>query len=215
MITFFTDQGIKFRALVATALILLYPMEGACQRCTMYEGALSSQSVVDGHRGALFPYPCDEIQYGLTIGDWDGLVDSDIHDLSPLNYLKSVGRWAEECPRCGSAFKIHKNPALKTLLGLENVEQVGDDLIIRDNTNLSDCSALRNLLGYPDGPPSDQVGGEIIIEDNAPGCNSIEEIFSSTGTDSLAPEILWFIIKDKTLCSDDGEEADVSLCEED
>ena len=35
------------------------------------------------------------------------------------------------------------------------------------------------LLGWPDGPPNDNVAGDILISNNGTGCNSIAEVLAS------------------------------------
>jgi hypothetical protein len=88
----------------------------------------------------------------------------------------------------GGGLRIGYNLSLTNLDGLSNLTSVGEgfdinsipvagDLNIFYNPVLSRCSALSPLLGWPVGPPYDNVGGQINLVDNKPGCNSVQEIF--------------------------------------
>jgi len=61
-------------------------------------------------------------------------------------------------------------------------------LDINSNPVLSRCTALSPLLGWPDGPPNDNVAGDITVGGNATGCNSVEEILASVSAPT-APSI--------------------------
>lgn len=73
---------------------------------------------------------------------------------------------------------VYDNPALTNIDGLANVSSVGQ-LTIRENSSLMECSAVAPLLGWPDGPPNDNVDFGIIVENNSSGCNSVQEILDS------------------------------------
>ena len=51
--------------------------------------------------------------------------------------------------------------------------------MIRDNFTLSNCQGVAQVLGWPNGPPDDNVEGDITVLDNATGCNSVAEILAS------------------------------------
>jgi len=50
--------------------------------------------------------------------------------------------------------------------------------LISGNDNAS-CEGLALLLGWPSGPPDDDVAGDITIVSNGSGCNSIAEVLAS------------------------------------
>ncbi|MEQ9569615.1 MAG: PKD domain-containing protein, partial [Longimicrobiales bacterium] len=90
-------------------------------------------------------------------------------DLDALSSLESVG----------GGFRIQGNAVLANLDGLSNLTSVqgsrfGFGLTITENPSLSDCSGIRRLI---------EAGGvvePISVADNAPGCNSLEEILGNT-----------------------------------
>jgi hypothetical protein len=75
----------------------------------------------------------------LLIGKLDNSPSS-IHDLSPLNTLKSIG----------TTFIIIDNPLLINLNGLENLEFIGYNFAIIDNPALSNIQALSKLTSLND-----------------------------------------------------------------
>ena len=77
----------------------------------------------------------------------------------------------------GGLLAIGFNPALTNLDGLANLTSVGE-LLISGNDNAS-CEGLALLLGWPSGPPDDDVAGDITIVSNGSGCNSIAEVLAS------------------------------------
>ncbi|GAP42979.1 protein containing Por secretion system C-terminal sorting domain [Lentimicrobium saccharophilum] len=98
----------------------------------------------------------------ITIG---GLLSISANDaltsLSALENLTSVG-WT---------LSIYVNDALTSLTGLENIADSSiNDLIISDNFSLSSC-AVQSICDYLAAP-----NGTVTIENNAPGCNSEEEV---------------------------------------
>jgi hypothetical protein len=72
-----------------------------------------------------------------------------------------------------SYLNIRSNAMLTNVDGLTNLASVGNFLTIEQNNVLGNCSALALLLGWPDGPPNDEVVGNILIQNNATGCNSV------------------------------------------
>ena len=81
----------------------------------------------------------------------------------------------------GMSLYIGGNSRLTNLDGLSSLTSVGGYLDINSNPVLSRCSALSPLLGWPVGPPYDNVGGNITVYANKPGCNSVQEILASSG----------------------------------
>ncbi len=74
--------------------------------------------------------------------------------------------------------EIRGNNALTNLDGLANITSVSGDLNISGN-NSATCEGVAALLGWPNGPPADTVGWDIIIQTNGTGCDSVEEILAS------------------------------------
>lgn len=93
--------------------------------------------------------------HSLTIGGNDAL-----SSLIGLDNLASIGGY----------FSIENNNSLQNLSGLSNLTSIGVQLNIYGNESLSECDAqsICDFISSPNGP--------IYIEDNAPGCNSIEEV---------------------------------------
>ena len=103
--------------------------------------------------------------------------NSKLENLNGFNNLSSAG-----------GFFIWDNAELNSLYGLERLKELKFDLSIIGNPKLSDCASISLLLGWPDGPPSDDVVGRILLHDNSSTCSSIDEILSSapySGTDRL------------------------------
>ena len=67
---------------------------------------------------------------------------------------------------------------LTNLDGLANLSSVGGNLSVRFNY-FGNCQAIAPALGWPNGPPDDAVGGSIVIDRNASGCNSVEDVLQS------------------------------------
>jgi len=101
-------------------------------------------------------YPgCTELMGDLQISG------NDIMDLSGLNVVTSIG---------GDLSIIH-NDTLTSLTGLENIDEASiTDLTITNNGELFDCDVW-SICQYLKAP-----GGTVLIEYNAPECNSIEEV---------------------------------------
>ena len=69
------------------------------------------------------------------------------------------------------SIRVWGNNALTGLLGLDNIEANSiDGLYIYDNISLSTCEVER-VCDYLDGS-----AGNIVIQNNASGCNSPEEV---------------------------------------
>lgn len=109
---------------------------------------------------------------GLVIDNNDALTD-----LNPLSGITNVGN--------STALALLYNDGLTDITGLANVQGVGFEVDIIGNTSLSQCSILARLLDQVDdfapgpGPGAagiPDVGGDVIISGNLPGCNSVPEI---------------------------------------
>ena len=98
---------------------------------------------------------CNDALTSLTGIDSLTSVEGDIH-IGYFNPNTNIG--------CG-------NPSLTSLTGLDNIDANSiENLFIRDNASLSDC-AVKSICDYLSAP-----GGIITIHDNAPACNSQEEV---------------------------------------
>ncbi len=85
---------------------------------------------------------------------------------------------------------IRDNDLLTNLNGLANITSVVGSLTVQSNAVLRGCSALASLLGWPDGPPNDNIGGDITVAtSNNYGCDSVQEILDSV-SGPTAPSIL-------------------------
>jgi subtilisin-like proprotein convertase family protein len=78
-----------------------------------------------------------------------------------------------------NSLDIRANPALTNLDGLIALKTVGRDLWVKDNYSLKNCAGLAFVLGWPNGPPDDNVGGNITITANNGGCNFVYQILDS------------------------------------
>ena len=74
---------------------------------------------------------------------------------------------------------IYNNDALTNLDGLFKIMVVGGYLSVTNNYALANCQGITTVLGWPSGPPDDNVEGDITIEENATGCNSVAEVIAS------------------------------------
>jgi len=102
------------------------------------------------------------IEGDLVIGvSWDGYGNPALTSLTGLNNLTSIGGHLE----------INRNDVLTSLSGLDNIEasSIGN-LSIRNNSSLSTCE-VQSICDY-----LISLGGWSDIHDNAPGCNSQEEV---------------------------------------
>ena len=78
-----------------------------------------------------------------------------------------------------SGVTISDNSQLSNIDGLLNIERITGNLYVIRNQNLRLCEALVSVLGWPNGPPGDQVDGDIGVYSNSYGCNSTNEILNS------------------------------------
>lgn len=114
------------------------------------------------------------IQYCDVLSSVDGLEaltsvggDLSIHNNSAISSVAGL----ESLTSIGGEFSIRNNPELTSLAGLDNIEANSiTDLKIYSNTMLSTCEVLSvcNYLGSPN--------GVVLINNNASGCNSLQEL---------------------------------------
>ena len=99
----------------------------------------------------------------IKIRDNDALLN--VNGLSGLNEATGI--------------EIRNNDALLNLDGLLNINKVIGSVSVFGNQHLQACEGLIPVLGWPGGPPDDQVSGFIEIYSNGFGCSSTEEILAS------------------------------------
>jgi hypothetical protein len=137
----------------------------------------STQEEIDNFQ---INYPgCVEIEGDVTISG------SEITNLDGLNVLTSI--WGiltvedneilgsltglDNLTSIGGSLTILNNDSLNSLSGLENIDHASiTDLIIANNTSLYDCDI------WPICQYLSTTGATAEIHDNAPECNSIEEV---------------------------------------
>jgi hypothetical protein len=136
--------------------------------------------------GTLYIYPysgritnLDALSSLTSVGGFV-LDNTTVPNLDGLSSLTSVGGYLE----------VISNDALMNLDGLSGVTSVGEGLLVHRNAVLGNCSSIAELLR------SGGVTGTITIEDNAPGCNSIEEILASAPTPEEQLEDLADMVQD-------------------
>jgi hypothetical protein len=119
---------------------------------------------------------------GLVLSNNDALIHVD-----ELAGLAEIGNH--------SGLVINHNAMLANLDGLADLVSLDWVLVVTDNPMLDLCSALVRLLDAVDdadpgpGPGTDgipDVSGDITIENNLTGCNSVEEILGTTEPTSTA-----------------------------
>mgnify|MGYP001138399013 CR=1 FL=1 len=171
--------------------------------CTYY---FSYQSDIDNFQAA-FPN-CTELQgdvriFGNDITNLSGLgimtsiegglfigsTNSSLTNLTGLENLASIGNlwiWTNngltsliglENLTSAGGLLIMENESLNTLTGLDNIAASSiESLYIWDNPLLSSCEvqSICDFLAAPN--------GEVIIDNNAPGCNSPEEVIVACAT---------------------------------
>ena len=123
-----------------------------------------------------------EINSNASLTNIDGLANvagstSGILEINNNAALTNIDGLAN-LTRVAGFLKIQGNAALTNLDGLASLTSVGGDLLISGNDNAS-CEGLALLLGWPSGPPDDDVAGDITIVSNGSGCNSIAEVLAS------------------------------------
>ena len=115
-----------------------------------------------------------------NLTDLGGLVihgNNALANLDGLENLRTIGD--------NTALGIYSNNALTDIDALSGVVSAEFDVQLTDNPLLTECAGLATLLDATDdalpgpGPGVDgvpDVGGEITIENNGTGCNSLEDI---------------------------------------
>ena len=98
--------------------------------------------------------------------------NASLRNLDGLANLTSVWHYLD-----GNLY-ILANEALTNLDGLANLTIISGNLSIDRNYSAT-CEGIAPVLGWPNGPPGDTVGGDISIGDNGAGCDSVEEILAS------------------------------------
>jgi len=117
--------------------------------------------------------------YYMQISDNDALTN-----LDGLLSLTSVG----------GLLYIFDNDALTNLDGLSSLTWIRAELDIQFNQVLSRCTALALLLGWPVGPPNDNIGNYISVRNNKTGCNSVQEILASVPTTPIPTMSQWALV---------------------
>ena len=121
---------------------------------------------------------------GLSIVDNDALTD-----LDPLAGIAAVGDAGSS-----AVLDISENDSLTDITGLANVQGVTFAVAVQFNISLRHCSILARLLDQVDdfapgpGPGAagvPDVGGDVILNGNLPGCNSIGEVMDLIFQDSF------------------------------
>ncbi|MEZ4955021.1 MAG: CARDB domain-containing protein [Saprospiraceae bacterium] len=125
-----------------------------------------------------------EVNYAhFTIIDNPSL--ENIHGLGNLETVNTT-LFIQRCDALGSLDGLNKltttvrlvvsgNDMLTDISALSSLTNVENEFLIVDNPLLSDCCILTDLLN------SSAIGGPISIENNAPGCNSEQDIETSCG----------------------------------
>ena len=134
------------------------------------------------------------IDYNAALANLDGLAnitsvggDLTIYSNAALTNLDGLASLTS----VGGALYISSNSALTNLDGLANITSVGGGMNVLSNTTLTDCQGVALVLGWPIGPPDDNVLGTIRIESNATGCNSVAEVLASFSPQSpTAPAVI-------------------------
>ena len=127
----------------------------------------------------------------VEVGALDILYNSSLTSLRGLSNLQSVG-----------SFQIDMNRSLESLAGLENISEWGCKVQVTANPKLANCSAIASAPWdsitsaasgeqppFSPAPPnySPEVCEGVSIQNNAPGCNSLEEILQSVDTSPSPP----------------------------
>ncbi len=89
---------------------------------------------------------------------------------------------ADSLSSIGEYIDINDNDALASLIGLENLSFIGGVLEIKNNNSLSIC-AITSICDYLTSP-----NGAVNIYNNAPGCNSIQQVQDSCNITSVEKE---------------------------
>jgi PKD repeat protein len=94
--------------------------------------------------------------------------NNSLTDISALSSLTTISGY----------FYITNNSSLITLNGLDDLTSIGGDFRINQNSSLSDCCSVGNLIN------GTNIGGTIVIQSNALGCNTTTQINSGCGITS-------------------------------
>ena len=126
------------------------------------------------------------------------LVIRDNAFLSNLNGLSALTSVAGAENADQRFLHIENNPSLTNLYGLSAVTNLGirgigwTVLLIKRNQALSQCNGIWRLIDQwddaepgPGGSLLPDVAGDVIISDNLPACNSIEEILAQVDTSRI------------------------------
>ncbi len=153
----------RILVILSIALALLLPEISFANDCTSSNIILADQGDVNLFQQAFGGGgTCDTITGTLRIEDGGG---TRIDDLTPLRALRDVD----------GDLIVYDNYELKTLEGLEGIQRVGGNLEVHYNNELGDCSALYELLDASVTTRSG-VAGDVYIDSNAAGCNSLTEV---------------------------------------
>ncbi len=123
-----------------------------------------------------------------AMGPWgSSLVISSNDALVNLTGLNKLIHFENGISGWESGIFIYDNDALLSLEGLESIETV-QNFSIRDNPSLSVCNtqSFCDYLAIPN--------GWVIIENNAPGCNSQDEVEDACDTTSVSEFVLQDIL---------------------
>ena len=152
-------------------------LNAASTYCNQTNITLNSESAVNLFQEVYGP--CDTIAGDLTIQnvsfmtDLDGLIDIEVVEGTVAINNNDYGS--------GS----NRTNSLTNITGLSRLSRVGGGFELLNNSMLSDCAAVASLLGWPNGEFSSSVGSYVVVGSNAPGCNSVNEIYESR--DALRP----------------------------
>jgi hypothetical protein len=126
--------------------------------------------------------------YFLDEGSGGGLVIAGNVSLNSLDGLSNITSVDGDLRIVGTA--------LQNLDGLSNLIGVGENVLVSENSQLSECAGLTKLLDDVDdgepgpGPGLDgipDIGGEVNIGDNLSGCNSVQEILATVNPSKINP----------------------------
>ena len=137
---------------------------------------------------------CTKIEGDVVIEDGN-IKNAAINNLDGLSVLNSIGgnlsiknndhleniTGLENVTSIGGFLNIESNTALTSLSGLDNINSGSIiDLAIIGNTSLSTCE-VQSICEY-----IAAASGNIIIQDNSAGCNSVDEVEAACDTLSIS-----------------------------
>ncbi len=127
--------------------------------------------------------------------DGDLTVKNSVSDLGPLAGLEEVTGHLkikstdltdliglDNLETVGGNLKIHQNSDLTSLAGLENLNSVENNLQMFHNFDLGDCCTIHDLLD------NGGVNGTVVIFQNYSGCNSEADINETCGGSNLVAQ---------------------------